>query len=119
MGAPSDNPVQRCPRHGTAQLPIFDAPDWARALAMQPAAGRGTVLVVAGEPTQQRISEIARTSGREVIAVGTPDDAMQVLEHRGDQIGTAIIASEPGWGHRLRSTLVAEYPEIRRITLVG
>jgi len=101
------------------QLDIADAPAWAHALQPQPAGRRGVALVVADEPMRQRISETVRASGLEVAAASTPFDATQILQRRGDEIGVAIVASQPGWGLKLRTLLATDYPAIRRITLIG
>ena len=119
MGNPQLHPASRRLHSETTQLHIADAPAWAHALRLQPAEGRSVVLVVADEPMQQRISETVQASGREVAAAGTPFDAMQILQRRGDEIGVAIIASQPGWGLKFRAVLATEHPAIRRITLVG
>ena len=68
---------------------------------------------------QRRIAELIRASERELAVARTPGDAMQTLQQRGSQIGVAIVASQPGWGHELRAVLARNYPAIQRIILVG
>lgn len=96
-----------------------NAPAWLAALAWPPVDGRPIVLVVADPPTEQRIAAIARVGAREVALARTPLDAVQFLERRGDQIDVAILSSRVDWGLQLRDLIATDYPDVRRIFLVG
>lgn len=103
----------------TSRIAVSKVPTWLRSLATQLQHGRDVVLLIADGPGQQQLADMLRPIAREVITASGLVDAKQVLQRRGSQIAAAVISSQPDWGLQLRPLLAAEYPEIRRVVLIG
>lgn len=103
----------------TSRIEVSRAPAWISSLASQLKKGRDVVLLVADEPWRQQLVEMLRPIAREVLEPNQLEDAEQILRCRGDQIAAAILSSQSGWGLKLRASLAAEYPEIRRVVLIS
>lgn len=103
----------------TSRIEVSKAPAWLSSLVSQLKEGRDVVLLVAEEPWRQQLVDMLRPIAREVLEPSQLEDAELILRCRGDQIAAAILSSQPVWGVKLRASLAAEHPEIRRVVLIS